>query len=323
MSNQDAIAARPLGQDNRILHPATLEEELAWITQYDDVAGELADWICASRHKAVYGEWPDGRKPDLPRTHGLDGNTSKWLMSQAGPEKWFKARNDAVKHGWAHVLRVPYPIRVRTSKPTPAKSLMPVEAFPGQLAWLRQHTLRELRMDAAVREPRIRLQLYDVRTERERIKAWFEPNLCLVDDAEWKAQFLRLKELGEQIRQLEADLQLVERLLNGNNAEKSVQKRRIASRDLSAIDRAAMRRRRNVLKKCASASGIELGEIRPIITESIAEGCDSLIDVLQFEIPDERQVWHQSVIHFRSERLRKRKESATYTDDADTERGAV
>lgn len=204
------------------LPPATEQDELAWITQYDEVAGKYADWICACRYKVVYGSWPDGTKPDLPSTRGLGQSAINWLMAQMQPNKWEKALRKAAENGWDAVLNQPYPISQQATAERPVKVPANLEAFPGQRDWLRNHAQREqravrnleqLRFMAAKREPHARLNLYDLRTERRQILAWFEPHLDLVDDAEWTAQFLRLKQLAIEIEQLEADLNLIESLL--------------------------------------------------------------------------------------------------------------
>lgn len=62
-------------------------EQIEWMNQYANSDDIFAEWITASRYKAIYGDWPGGIKPDHPSYIGLPVWKIVWLRSQHDPRR--------------------------------------------------------------------------------------------------------------------------------------------------------------------------------------------------------------------------------------------
>jgi hypothetical protein len=172
------------------LPPATLDEELAWICEYDNSGKPWADYICAARHKAVYGRWPDDTPAPFPNLPGGEQRLTKWLKGQSDPIKWQHARIEALRHQ-------------RTTELVNAQPDAPqIEAFPGQSEWMRLHHKRNLRsqlnqeLKSVRRDVNRRQRLLG---QRSVLRNWFEDNVTQASADEWKVKFLELRDVESQL----------------------------------------------------------------------------------------------------------------------------
>ena len=168
----------------------TLQDELDWITEHDDHGGPFADFIAASRYKAVYGSWPDGKKPAFPKVPGMTPVRIKWLDSQSHPGKWIR-----------HQIRagiIPAPTGPTPKRETPVPAVQ-AEAFAGQDRWERQHRARVSRSDDSRSRNLIREIGTKLEQERQFLLTWFGAMRFKCDDAEWQRNFMRLRSIEEML----------------------------------------------------------------------------------------------------------------------------
>jgi len=177
------------------MNSTTLQNELAWIQQYDSTAGEFADYIAASRYKSVYGTWPDGEPPPRPSVESLIADHRKWLFAQCQPTKWQKALADL-------------PRAMRTDLPW-VKTSKGFEAFPGQRVWQRKYTKRQTVDDARRQRQELRIEVAKLRLERDFLGTWFPAVRKVADDATWREQFLKLRLVESTLAMLESKLQQI------------------------------------------------------------------------------------------------------------------
>jgi hypothetical protein len=166
----------------------TVQEELDWITEHDDNGGPYADFIAASRYKAVYGVWPDGTRPPLPQVKGTTADRTKWLIAQSHPGKWIRAQ---IRAG---IIQAPIPATPRT--PAAAK----VQSFAGQEKWKISHAARTSKQDAARSRSFINETITKLEQERFFLLTWFDAVRFQVDDAEWQKQFLKLQAVESMLQ---------------------------------------------------------------------------------------------------------------------------
>ena len=63
-------------------------EQTAWINAHADSDDPFAEFITASRHKALHGDWPNGVKPSHPSYEDLPIWKINWLRGQSKPLRY-------------------------------------------------------------------------------------------------------------------------------------------------------------------------------------------------------------------------------------------
>ncbi len=195
MTTSESIAARTDSQDfeSGQQQRPTLQEELDWITEHDDNGGPFADYIAASRYKAVYGQWPDGVPHPLPNVKGTTAGRIQWLVAQSHPGKWLRAQ---IRGGIVQA-----PIASTPRKPAePKRSRMQSEAFQGQNKWQRSYSARTSKQDAARSRKFIDETKAKLEQERLYLLTWFDAVRFQADDAEWQKQFLKLQSIESLLK---------------------------------------------------------------------------------------------------------------------------